>query len=261
MDYLIISVSALAASCLTLFSGFGLGTLLTPVFALFFPVTTAIAMTAVVHLANNLFKIGLVGKDAHLPTVIRFGLPAAIAAVLGAFTLSLVAGLSPWIEYEFLGVLRQVTPIKASVGLLIVVFALLELSPAFARLSFPPQWLPVGGLVSGFFGGLSGNQGAIRSAFLVKAGLSKEAYVGTGALCTVLVDTVRLVAYGFTFGTYLLMVQGSETGLAVLVATGSAFVGAYFGKRLLTKVTLRVVELAVATMMVLIGSGLASGLL
>lgn len=261
MDYLIISVSALAASCLTLFSGFGLGTLLTPVFALFFPVSTAIAMTAVVHLANNLFKIGLVGRDAHWPTVIRFGLPAALATVLGAVTLSLVSGMSPWHEYEILGALRQITPIKASVGLVIVVFALLELSPAFARLAFPPRWLPLGGLLSGFFGGLSGNQGAIRSAFLVKAGLSKEAYVGTGALCTVLVDAVRLLIYGLTFGAQLLMVQGDRAGSAVLVATGSAFVGAYFGKRLLKKVTLRVVELAVAAMMVLIGSGLASGLL
>ncbi|MBP6006756.1 MAG: sulfite exporter TauE/SafE family protein [Rhodoferax sp.] len=261
MDLLIISVSALAASCLTLFSGFGLGTLLTPVFALFFPIATAVAMTAVVHLANNLLKIGLVGRDAHWPTVIRFGLPAALAAVLGAFTLSLVSGLPPWFEYEFWGALRQVTPIKASVGMVIVVFALLELSPAFARLSFPLRWLTLGGLVSGFFGGLSGKQGAIRSAFLVKAGLSKEAYVGTGALCTVLVDVVRLAVYGSMLGTHLLMVERDRTGLAVLVATGSAFVGAYFGKRLLKKVTLRAVELAVATMMVLIGSGLASGLL
>lgn len=54
MDVLVIAVSALVASGLTLFSGFGLGTILTPVFALFFPVATAVAMTAVVHLANNL---------------------------------------------------------------------------------------------------------------------------------------------------------------------------------------------------------------
>ena len=261
MDLLIISVSALAASCLTLFSGFGLGTLLTPVFALFFPVATAVAMTAVVHLASNLFKIGLVGRDAHWPTVIRFGFPAALAAVLGAFTLSLMSGLSPWFDYEFWGALRQVTPIKASVGMVIVVFALLELSPAFARLAFPARWLPLGGLLSGFFGGLSGNQGAIRSAFLVKAGLSKEAYVGTGALCTVLVDTVRLAVYGLTFESHLVMEPGSQNSYAVMVATGSAFLGVYLGKRLLTKVTLRAVELIVAVLMVLIGSGLAVGLL
>lgn len=40
----------------------------------------------------------------------------------------------------------------------------------------------------------------------------------------------------------------------------AAFLGAYVGKRLLKKVTLRFVELTVATAMVLIGGGLAAGL-
>ncbi len=41
MEYVIIPLAALTVSCLTLFSGFGLGTLLMPVFALFFPIETA----------------------------------------------------------------------------------------------------------------------------------------------------------------------------------------------------------------------------
>ncbi|OGA86871.1 MAG: hypothetical protein A2Z90_01050 [Burkholderiales bacterium GWA2_64_37] len=49
---------------LTLFSGFGLGTVLVPVFALFFPVPLAIAATAAVHFANNIFKFGLMAKQA-----------------------------------------------------------------------------------------------------------------------------------------------------------------------------------------------------
>ena len=261
MELLIISVSALVASGLTLFSGFGLGTILTPVFTLFFPVQTAIAMTAVVHLSTNLFKIGLVGRAAHWPTVLRFGMPAALASLAGAAALTQLADLAPWYHYDFMGAPRELTPIKCSIGLVIMAFALLELSPAFSRLVFPDKWLPLGGLLSGFFGGLSGNQGALRSAFLVKAGLSKEAYVGTGAVCAVLVDAVRMVVYGLAFVTQW---QGSPMGSSghlVLAATLSAFIGAYVGKRLLHKVTLRAVELAVAIMMVGIGGGLASGLI
>lgn len=261
MQLLIICLSALVASGLTLFSGFGLGTLLTPVFSLFFPVATAIAMTAVVHLANNLFKIGLVGRDAHWPTVLRFGLPAAVAAIAGASLLSTAAAMAPWYGYELLGRSHEITPVKASIGLVISAFALLELSPAFARLAFPSQWLPVGGLLSGFFGGLSGNQGALRSAFLIKTGLSKEAYVGTGAVCAVLVDTVRIAAYGLTFQATWATAQGEQARLPVLAATVCAFLGAYFGKRLVKKVTLRAVELTVAMMMMGIGAGLASGLI
>ncbi len=61
MEYIVICLVALLVSALTLFSGFGLGTVLMPAFALFFPVPVAIAATAVVHLANNLFKVVLVG--------------------------------------------------------------------------------------------------------------------------------------------------------------------------------------------------------
>jgi len=60
VQYVVLCLAALAVSGLTLFSGFGLGTLLMPVFAIFFPIEIAIAMTAIVHLANNIFKLALV---------------------------------------------------------------------------------------------------------------------------------------------------------------------------------------------------------
>lgn len=261
MDYLIICLAALLASALTLFSGFGLGTLLTPVFALFFPVPAAIAMTAVVHLANNLFKIGLVARDADWRAVLRFGLPAAIAALAGAGLLTLFSGLESLAHYELNGRMHEITPVKLVVGLLITGFVVLELSPRFAKLALPPFWMPVGGLLSGFFGGLSGNQGALRSAFLIRAGLSKEAFVGTGAVCAVLVDGVRLAVYGAAFQAGGWQVLHGREGQLVLAASLSAFLGAYFGKKLLQKVTLRAVELTVAGMMALIGLALVSGLL
>jgi len=57
----IVALVALVAAALTLFSGFGLGSLLLPAFALFFDLDVAIAATAVVHLLNNLFKTGMLG--------------------------------------------------------------------------------------------------------------------------------------------------------------------------------------------------------
>ena len=88
MEYLIVCTVALLASGLTFFSGFGLGTILMPVLALFFPVTIAIAATAIVHFANNLFKLALVGRSANRDVLIRFGVPAVVAALIGAWLLS-----------------------------------------------------------------------------------------------------------------------------------------------------------------------------
>jgi len=261
MSYLIICVAAFAVSGLTLFSGFGLGTVLMPAFALFFPVPTAIAATAVVHLANNLFKVGLVGRHADWSVVWRFSIPAALAAIAGASLLAWFADLPALASYTFAGQPREVSAVKAVIGALIVLFAALELWPWFARLAFSARFLFVGGLLSGFFGGLSGNQGALRSAFLIKAGLAKEAFVGTGTVSAVIVDSVRLVVYGLSFYASQWAAVKSDVGGLVIAAIISAFVGAYLAARLLKKVTLRFVQLIVASVMVLVGAGLAAGLL
>src|SRR4030043_2076214 len=99
MEFIVVSIAALIVSALTLFSGFGLGTLLMPVFAIFFPLKIAIACTAVVHLANNLFKVGLMGKKANMKVVFSFAVPGIIFALLGAYLLTFLSDLTPIGEY------------------------------------------------------------------------------------------------------------------------------------------------------------------
>ncbi|MEJ7577489.1 MAG: TSUP family transporter [Pyrinomonadaceae bacterium] len=94
MEYVIICLAAFLASALTFFSGFGLGTILMPVFALFFPVEVAIGLTAIVHFLNGLFKVGLVGRNADRKVVLYFGIPAALAALVGAAVLALQSTLT-----------------------------------------------------------------------------------------------------------------------------------------------------------------------
>lgn len=260
-DIVIVAVVSLLASGLTLFSGFGLGTLLMPAFALVFPVPVAIAATAVVHLANNLFKLGLLGRHADWPVALRFGVPAALASLLGALTMVAVAASDKALDYSAFGRSMTTTPVDLVIGLLITAFAVLELRGRLQGLRISAGLLPLGGLVSGFFGGLSGNQGALRSAFLIKAGLDKQAFVATGVVSAVMVDTVRIGVYGSAFAA-----SGLDAAIAgpgaplVLLACIAAFLGAYIGKRLLGKVTLLAVRRIVAIGMVLVGIGLAAGL-
>ncbi|MDF2458830.1 MAG: hypothetical protein K0S79_1246 [Nitrospira sp.] len=260
MEVVLIGLIALLASGLTFFSGFGVGTILMPVFALFFPVPLAIAATAVVHFANNIFKFGLMAKQADWQVVARFSLPAAFAAMGGAVLLTLFDQMSVVASYSLGDSMFKITAVKAVIGVLIMVFALLELWPRFQALTFPPRWLPLGGALSGFFGGLSGNQGALRSAFLLKAGLSKEAFVATGIVSAVIVDASRLVGYGFGFMADH-FAQSGELVAPVFVGTVCAFIGSFAGMRLLKKVTLVAVRIVVAVGMLLIGVGLTTGLL
>lgn len=233
-----------------------------PALALLFPVPLAVAATAVVHVLNNLFKLVLVGRRARLDVVLRFGVPAAAGALAGAAVLLSLAGLPVLLRYELLGRVFAVESITLIVGVLIVAFALLELSPRFAGMTFPSRYLPAGGLLSGFFGGLSGNQGALRAAFLIRAGLDKEQFVGTSVVCSVIVDSLRIAVYGAGLYAAGGLLDSDERLLpATAVAVLAAFAGAFIGVRLLGKVTLRFVQLAVAWLMIVVGAGLAAGLL
>jgi uncharacterized protein len=255
MTYVVICAIALLASCLTFYSGFGLGTLLLPAFALFFPVEQAIAMTAVVHMLNGLFKLVLVGRQADRATVLRFGLPAIAAAVLGAWVLQWLTGLAPVYRHATFGRALEVTPVKLVVGLLLLAFALFELLPRLRNLTFPSSWMPVGGVLSGFFGGLAGMQGALRSAFLVRAGLSKEAFIATGVVTAVLVDVSRLGVY-----TRSLMQVGRALDYPLLTAAIlSAFIGALIGNRFLKQLTMPGLQRLVAVSLFLAALGLATG--
>lgn len=260
MQYLVICIVSLFVSGLTLFSGFGLGTLLLPAFILFFPVPVAVAATAVVHLANNLFKAVLVGRKADWLVLAKFALPAAGAAMVGAGLLNVVSGLPSVTSYQLGGRIHEITLIGIVIGLLIVDFAVLDLLPRFQKSAFDRKYLPVGGLLSGFFGGISGIQGALRSAFLIKVGLEKEAFIGTTTLSAIIVDVARLMVYGLGFykKTFNTIAPGL-TGL-ILAAMMAAFGGSFIGSQMMQKVTLRTTQIIVGVFLIIIGSGLASGL-
>jgi uncharacterized membrane protein YfcA len=257
MTYLVICTVALLASALTFFSGFGLGTLLLPAFALFFPVEQAVALTAVVHLLNSLFKLVLTGRHADRSVVVRFGLPAIVMAFVGAAVLVWLAGVAPVLSYSAWGRDLSVTPVKLVVGVLLLLFASLELLPRFRDLAFGPRHMTLGGALSGFFGGLSGMQGALRSAFLARAGLSKEAFIATGVVIACLIDVARLAIYSTA-----LVDEAAHFDLGVLAAAVlAAFVGAALGNAYLKKMTMPGIQRIVAVMLFAVALGLITGLL
>ncbi len=256
IELVVISVVALAASALTVFSGFGLGTILLPVFALFFPTPIAVAMTAVVHFGNNLVKLAVFGKLADRTVVRRFGLPALLASFLGARLLVQLSSDAPLARYVLFDRVFDVTPLGVVVGLVIAVFAAWEAIPRVARVGFDPKYLAVGGALSGFFGGLSGNQGALRSAFLVRAGLTKEAFIGTGVVIACLVDAARLVLYGREMN--LAVVR--ERWVLVAAAIVCAAAGVALSRRVLPRVSMTAIRRLVTVMLFVIAALLIAGL-
>ncbi len=262
MEYLIVSVAALIVSGLTLYSGFGLGTLLMPIFALFFPLEVAVAATAVVHGANNVFKVSVVGRHADRTLVMRFGVPAIIAAFFGAAALGYVSHFGEIARYPFGPKMAVITPLKLVMAALMIVFALFELLPHLRDIRVDRRYLFLGGILSGFFGGFSGHQGALRSTFLTKVGISTEAFVGTNAFIGFMVDTARIATYAAVF---LMVRQASPIASDQwpLVATGivSAFTGVIIGKRFLHQVTMKTVQTITGILLLGIALALGAGVL
>lgn len=262
MEYIAVISTTILISSLTFLSGFGLGTLLLPVFILFFPIDIAIASTAIVHLANNIFKAFLAGKKADLGVVWKFSIPGAIFAIIGALLLETVASIPSIHSYQLLGHTVAITPVKLLVAIIMAVFCVIEFLPSTKNLAFDAQLIPVGGAVSGFFGGLTGHQGALRAAFLVRLGLDKETFVGTTILSSILIDMSRLVVYGATFFTkdFRTLLEQDKAGI-IVAGVLAAFIGAVVGYFFVKKVTLNFIHKIIAVLLLLYSIVLGGGLI
>ncbi len=256
IEIVVVCIATLLASALTVFSGFGLGTLLLPVFALFLPTPIAVAATAVVHLGNNLVKLAWLGRFADRVVLRRFGLPALLASLVGARLFVDLADDAPLGRYALFGGIHHVTWVGVVVGLLIALFAAWESIPRLSRVAFDPKYLAAGGALSGFFGGLSGHQGALRSAFLMRCGLSKEAFVGTGVVIACAVDVTRLTLYGRDMDLGAVRDQWAVVAAAI-VAAG---VGAAVSARVLPRVSMAAIRRLVTVMLFVIAVLLATGM-
>lgn len=258
MSFIIIPLTALIASILTFFSGFGLGTILLPVFSLYYPAPIAVLLTAIVHFSNNIFKIGLVYKNINWNLIYKFGIPSMIMAFFGAFCLKSMFQYSITIfQYSINTHSFNITLFNIIIGLLIIIFSLFEVIPYLKNLSFNTNKLIIGGLLSGFFGGLSGHQGALRSAFLIRLNLQKEQFVATGTAIACLVDIARMSIYAIT----LEFTNVIEHKTLLLISVSFAIIGAFIGNKLLKKTTISFLKWTVTLFMLAIGILMIFGIL
>jgi uncharacterized membrane protein YfcA len=255
-DFIILGGAALIASLMTFFSGFGLGTILTPVFALFFPVSIAIAVTAVVHLLNNIFKLLLLRKDIDWGIVLRFGITAIVGAALGATLLNSLEAEGTLTKYTLGDAEFEITAMNLVIAVLMITFALMEIIPRF-KLKFEKKHLIPGGALSGFFGGLSGHQGALRTSFLIKFNLTKERFIATGVVIACFIDFTRIPFYYKNLEDFNM----AEHYDYIVVATLCAFVGAIAGRFLLKKVTIESVHVFVSIAIIMFSLALGLGFL
>lgn len=254
VGYALIGIGAFFASLISFYSGFGLGTLLMPILAIFLPVPVAIGLTAVVHLFHNFLKAGLLWKTINWNVAIRFGSIALLASIPGALLLRQLAAIPPLKQYAIFSLHGEISILHIAIGLLLILFATLEAMPSG---TIKIRNLFLGGAISGFFGGLSGNQGAFRSIFLINANLDKQAFISTNAVIATVVDIARLIIYTLSFGQMIATIDRTFLGAAL----AGAFAGICLGMILLKKMTITFIQKLIVCLLYVLGILLIAGII
>jgi uncharacterized membrane protein YfcA len=214
--------------------GFGIGSLLTPLLALRVGMPTAIAAIAIPHAAATAFRFWRLRGAVDWSVVRRFGLLSAAGGLAGALLYTRLGGGS----------------------LTLVLAGLLILTGVSGLTALATRWQPAHlagllGLLSGFFGGLAGNQGGVRSAALLTFRLPPAAFVATATATALLVDIARTPVYFWRAGPTLLALW-----LPLALATAGVLGGTLLGERLLLGMTperfRRVVSVAILALGVLL---------
>ena len=210
IEYLVlVALGAFIAAALTVPAGFGLSTVLTPLVLLLMPPHEAIAVVAIVHGAHNAGKLALLWENVDLEAFKRYGVWLILGSVVGALLQSRVP------QRPLLGIL----------GIALIVLPALTLSEKWTGYMMPESNDRVGGFGSGFMGGLSGHQGALRAMFLSRRIPNKMSYAATASILALCVDLSRIPVYLF----YRSEEVFSHYGLTVVLVI-SALLGARLGK-------------------------------
>ena len=191
--------------------GFGIGSLLTPLVAIRFGTATAVVVVALPHLLGGLVRGWRLRHAIDRSLLVSFGILSAACGLAGAFLFARLAATT-------------LTPI---LGALLII-------TAAAGVTGSKRWRPRGPLVwvvgalSGFTGGIVGNQGGLRAAALSAFGLAPPVFVATSTAIGVVIDCARIPVY---------LYEGWATlrglwPLVVGIATG-VVVGTFLGERLL----------------------------
>jgi len=210
-DAAIFIVAALSGATAAI-AGFGIGSLLTPLLALRFGMETAVAAVAVPHAVATGFRFVRLRYAVDWEVVRKFGVLSAIGGLAGALLYSRLTS-------------RSLTII---LGILLIATALSGLAGFSMRISPPKPIVGAMGFVSGFFGGIAGNQGGLRAAALTTFALPAAAFVATSTAIGLMVDAARMPVYLWRAGSDLV-----PLAKPIAFASAGVLVGTIAGEKLL----------------------------
>jgi len=179
---------AILAGGVAAISGFGIGSLMTPLLAIEFGTRTAVLLVAIPHAVATGLRLWMLRANVDRRVLLTFGSASFAGGLVGALFLSVFASRT-------MGII---------LGTLLIVSGLGGLTGLTARMLIPAgPWAVAAGMASGAFGGLVGNQGGLRAAALLHFALTPAATVATATGIALAVDAARIPIYLATGGAVM----------------------------------------------------------
>ena len=228
----LVVIASLVAGAIASVSGFGIGSILTPVFNRHVDMRLAVAAVSIPHLVATAVRFWRMRRDTDWSVLKTFGLMSAAGGLTGALLQHLAT--SPALMFVFAGVLMFV--------------GVAGLTGLSQRLRFGRVAGWFAGAASGLLGGLVGNQGGIRSAALLGYELSPAAFVATATAIGLIVDFARMPVYVANDGHRL-----AGIAPAIALATAATVAGTFAGERVLTLIPVPVFRKLVALLVLALG--------
>ena len=229
---MLLGAAALLAGAIAAVTGFGIGSLLTPVLALQTGTKLAVAAIGIPHFIATAQRFWMLRRHVDRRILLRFGLASAAGGLAGAL----------------LGARFSSRALSVVFGVLLLLAALSELTGWMQRVHWGRRMAFVAGALSGVLGGLVGNQGSIRTAALLGFRVPKESFVATATAIALFVDGARLPVY--------LITQGREIAALwplVLTASIGAIIGTIVGTRVLGRLPQSLFRRVVALLLLALG--------
>ena len=230
---LIVAVAAGLAGAVASIVGFGIGSLLTPLFAVRIGTQLAVAAVSIPHFLATALRFWRLRSHVDRRVLLSFGATSAAGGLTGALLHSYATNRA----------------LSVAFGVILLFVAASEMTGLARRMRFhgPVAW--IAGAASGLFGGLVGNQGGIRSAALLGFDVDKQAFVATATAIGLIVDGARMPVYFVT----QLHALANVWPLIVLASAGT-LVGTIGGVRVLGRIPESVFRRIVAALLLALGA-------
>ncbi len=229
---IILFTAAIIASAIASVAGFGIGSILTPVLSLALGPKLAIAIIAIPHLVATGLRFFMLRSHVDKKLLWSFGITSAVGGLLGALLHGQVATLE--IGFAFAAIL---------------LFAgFTGVTGISERMRFRGAQSWVAGGISGFLGGLVGNQGGIRAAALLGANISAASFVATATAIGLIVDFARMPVYFWYQSSEIL---GSAKW--ILISTVGVIIGTLLGTKLLKGMPIKTFKRTVSGLIFALG--------